>query len=283
MYYSIYYSDFQSNYVEKNKELIKSVKKSKTDFKVLSYDMDYKVSDVLDGKVIVIPDNKSKKSYKFTLYHGYNIKNITNEKGEKLDYVRKGGDYIEIYNPAGKIEKIKFEYSGFSRFFYSTTQALKLPGGFVYYPIPGWHIIYDGEEQMTEKNYLENKAKFNVKISLKGNYRVISNLNEYKSIGKTQYFKGDSTTLTILGSPYLIEKEYKGVHIVYSRLDRAQDPKYNKEDFKIVLKGLKKYKNKKIKLFLIDNGGESYKYANEDSIYGNLISVADYLETGKMY
>ena len=45
----------------------------------------------------------------------------------------------------------------------------------------------------------------------------------------------------------------------------------------------KKYKNKKIKLFLIDNGGESYKYANEDSIYGNLISVADYLETGKMY
>lgn len=280
---SIYYSDFQSNYVEKNKELIKSVKKSKTDFKVLSYDMDYKVSDVLDGKVIVIPDNKSKKSYKFTLYHGYNIKNITNEKGEKLDYVRKGGDYIEIYNPAGKIEKIKFEYSGFSRFFYSTTQALKLPGGFVYYPIPGWHIIYDGEEQMTEKNYLENKAKFNVKISLKGNYRVISNLNEYKSIGKTQYFKGNSTTLTILGSPYLIEKEYKGVHIVYSRLDRAQDPKYNKEDFKIVLKGLKKYKNKNIKLFLIDNGGESYKYANEDSIYGNLISVADYLETGKMY
>ena len=46
---------------------------------------------------------------------------------------------------------------------------------------------------------------------------------------------------------------------------------------------LKKYKNKNIKLFLIDNGGESYKYANEDSIYGNLISVADYLETGKMY
>ena len=44
-----------------------------------------------------------------------------------------------------------------------------------------------------------------------------------------------------------------------------------------------KYKNKNIKLFLIDNGGESYKYANEDSIYGNLISVADYLETGKMY
>ena len=49
------------------------------------------------------------------------------------------------------------------------------------------------------------------------------------------------------------------------------------------ISSLKKYKNKNIKLFLIDNGGESYNYANEDSVYGNLISVADYLETGKMY
>lgn len=72
----------------------------------------------------VVPDKTNLNEYKFTMYHGYKIKNITNEKGEKLKYSVTGGDYINIINTKESIKKIVFEYSGFCRFFYADN-----PGG----------------------------------------------------------------------------------------------------------------------------------------------------------
>ena len=34
----------------------------------------------------VVPDVKNLEEYQFTMYHGYKIKRITNERGEELEY-----------------------------------------------------------------------------------------------------------------------------------------------------------------------------------------------------
>lgn len=119
----IYYDEYLSKYDTNSGNIIKKVKKYHDNFKAVSYDMTYEISDVLNGKVEVVPDKTNLNEYKFTMYHGYKIKNITNEKGEKLKYSVTGGDYINIINTKESIKKIVFEYSGFCRFFYATTRG----------------------------------------------------------------------------------------------------------------------------------------------------------------
>ena len=235
----IYYDEYFSKYDTKSENIIKKVKKYNDKFKIVRYDMTYEISDVLNGKVEVVPDKKNLNEYQFTMYHGYKIKRITNEEGEELEYSVTGGDYINIINKKENIQKIVFEYSGYCRFFYSTTQGINLPGSFAYYPIPGWHQIYDVDEMKYTHNYLKNNPEFNLKIVNKGNYNINVNLPEKDKNGKYQCFNGNTTALTITGSHYFEERKYEGTGILYSNTDKeifSVNKSYFVELFKILKK-----------------------------------------------
>ena len=184
----IYYDEYFTKYQTKNKETLKQVENYKDDCKVISYEMNFDISNELNAQVIVKPSAKDKEKYYFTLYHGYNIKKISDEKGNELKFKRVA-DFIEIYNNK-EIEKINFKYSGHCGFFYSTSQAVNLPGGFAYYPIPGWHTVYSSENGGFENNLLSNEAKFSVSIH-NVKYKLYSNLME-KSSDKVTRFEGKS-------------------------------------------------------------------------------------------
>lgn len=278
----IYYDEYLSKYDTNSGNIIKKVKKYHDNFKAVSYDMTYEISDVLNGKVEVVPDKTNLNEYKFTMYHGYKIKNITNEKGEKLKYSVMGGDYINIINTKESIKKIVFEYSGFCRFFYATTQGVNLPGSFAYYPIPGWHMVYNNDEQKYAHNYLKNNPKFKVSVLSKGHYNVNVNLEETDKNGNYQCFSGNTTGLTITGSPYFVEKKYKGINLLYSAMNKDLFTT-GKEYVDILVKILKKYgfdsSGKKVVLY--DTGGEQYCCVTNTGIYGRLMDFPDYIQNLK--
>lgn len=278
----IYYDEYFSKYDTRSGNIIKKVKKYHDNFKAVSYDMTYEISDVLNGKVEVVPDKTNLKEYQFTMYHGYRIKNITNEKGEKLKYSVTGGDYINIINTKESIKKIVFEYSGFCRFFYSTTQGVNLPGSFAYYPIPGWHEVYNIDEMKYTQNYLRNNPKFNVSVLSKGNYSVNINVAEMNRNGKYQCFTGNTTALTITGSPYFVEKKYEGTDILYSIMDKETFT-LNKEYFNELFKILKKngFESSGKKIVLYDSGGQDYCCVTNTGIYGRIVELPDYIQNLK--
>ena len=53
------------------------------EFCVNRYDMELQVDDVLSAHVVCVREQKDLPQYQFTLYHGYKISSVTNEKGEK--------------------------------------------------------------------------------------------------------------------------------------------------------------------------------------------------------
>lgn len=278
----IYYDEYFSKYDTKSENIIKKVKKYNDKFKIVRYDMTYEISDVLNGKVEVVPDKKKLNEYQFTMYHGYKIKRITNEEGEELEYSVTGGDYINIINKKENIQKIVFEYSGYCRFFYSTTQGINLPGSFAYYPIPGWHQIYDVDEMKYTHNYLKNNPEFNLKIVNKGNYNINVNLPEKDKNGKYQCFNGNTTALTITGSHYFEERKYEGTGILYSNTDKeifSVNKSYFVELFKILKKNGFESSDKKIVLY--DSGGEDYCCVTNTGIYGRLVELPDYIQSLK--
>lgn len=274
----IYYSDYFTKYETRNKEILKQVKNDKDDFAADSYDMSFDISNQLNAKVSVKPSVKNKEKYHFTLYHGYKVKKVTDEKGNNLEYKRVG-DFIEIYSNNKNIEEIRFEYSGHCGFFYATSQAVNLPGGFAYYPISGWHTVYSGEEDEFKNNLLKNKSEFSVSVH-NAKFKLYSNLTEKESSDDVTRFEGKANTFLLIGSPYLKKKNIEGVDVIYSQMENEQNPEQQKEDYQILLDCLKTHKidARKVDIFLYQTGGSEYSSVGDGYLYGNLLSIPDYLD-----
>lgn len=274
----IYYEEYFTKYESKNKEILKQVKNYKDDFTADSYEMNFDISNQLNAKVLVKPSVKNKEKYNFTLYHGYKVKKVSDEKGNELEYKRVG-DFIEIYNNNKNIEEIQFEYSGHCGFFYATSQAVNLPGGFAYYPIPGWHTVYSGEEDEFKNNLLKNKSEFLVNVH-SAKYKLYSNLTEKETSDDVIRFEGKANTFLLIGNPYLNKKNIGGVDVIYSEMESEQNPEKQKEDYQTLLDSLKKHKivDKKMNIFLYQTGGSEYSSMGDGYLYGNLLSIPDYLE-----
>lgn len=274
----IYYGDYFTRYETKNKEILKQVKDYKDDFVADSYEMNLDISNELNAKVSVKPSVKNKEKYHFTLYHGYKVKKVSDETGNDLEY-KQVADFIEVYSRNKNIEEINFEYSGHCGFFYATSQAVNLPGGFAYYPIPGWHAVYSGEEDEFKNNLLKNRAEFSVSVH-NPKFKLFSNLIEKKSSDDVGRFEGKSNTLLLIGNPYLKKKNIEGVDVIYSEMELEQVPEQNKEDYQILLDSLKTYKNdsKNVDIFLYQTGGTEYTSAGDGYLYGNLLNIPDFLD-----
>lgn len=194
------------------------------DFSVEQYNMELTINDVLSAHVACTLSKTDLESYRFTLYHGYRVLDVTDQNGNKLEFAQ-DGDYILVYNPARQISEICFSYEGYNEFFYSTTQGIYLPADFEYYPVAGWKAVYKVESlDFTYNDLLDQDVDFDVTLKVKGRYEVATNFVSEQREEKEGYhiwkYRGTSDGLTILGSPFLEITQVDGVRVVYSNLSR---------------------------------------------------------------
>ena len=178
------------------------------EFKITSYDMELKLSNVLHAEVKASVSPSNLDIYGFTLYHGYKVKSVRDESGRDLKF-RQNDDWIEVES-AGETSSLTFTYSGYSNTHYSNGQGASLPGTFAYYPRAGYVTCYGdtGYETLT----LDEPTQFDVKI--KNRKKFFTNLNR---TGKNT-FSGKTTGLTIVGGFYK-EDKIGDTNLVYTYVD----------------------------------------------------------------
>lgn len=179
------------------------------EFKITSYDMELKLSNVLHAEVNVSVSPSNLDIYGFTLYHGYKVKEVKDESGRELKF-KQTGDWIEVES-AGETSSLTFSYDGYSNTHYSNGQGAALPGTFAYYPRAGYVVCADadGYEHLT----LDEPTQFNVKI--KNRKKFFTNLDR---TGKNT-FSGKTTGLTIVGGFYK-EDKIGDTNLVYTSVGR---------------------------------------------------------------
>lgn len=179
------------------------------EFKITSYDMELKLSNVLHAEVKVSVSPSDLDIYGFTLYHGYKVKEVKDESGRELKF-KQTGDWIEVES-AGKTSSLTFSYDGYSNTHYSNGQGAALPGTFAYYPRAGYVVCADadGYEHLT----LDEPTQFDVKI--KNRKKFFTNLDR---TGKNM-FSGKTTGLTIVGGFYK-EDKIGDTNLVYTSVGR---------------------------------------------------------------
>lgn len=179
------------------------------EFKITSYDMELKLSNVLHAEVKVSVSPSNLDIYGFTLYHGYKVKEVKDESGRELKF-KQTGDWIEVES-AGETSSLTFSYDGYSNTYYSNGQGAALSGTFAYYPRAGYVVCADadGYEHLT----LDEPTQFDVKI--KNRKKFFTNLDR---TGKNT-FSGKTTGLTIVGGFYK-EDKIGDTNLVYTSVGR---------------------------------------------------------------
>lgn len=179
------------------------------EFKITSYDMELKLSNVLHAEVKASVSPSNLDIYGFTLYHGYKVKEVKDESGRELKF-KQTGDWIEVES-AGETSSLTFSYDGYSNTYYSNGQGAALSGTFAYYPRAGYVVCADadGYEHLT----LDEPTQFNVKI--KNRKKFFTNLDR---TGKNT-FSGKTTGLTIVGGFYK-EDKIGDTNLVYTSVGR---------------------------------------------------------------
>lgn len=181
-------------YYDFNKD---NIKQEPVEFSVKKYDL--KLSAFLnlkaDAKIYV--DNSNLDEYKFTLYHKYKVKNITNQNGDKLDF-KQDSDYLTV-KANGETEYLNIKYYGGSSQYYSSYSGINLPGNLYFYPVAGFHQMFDWYYGFVCRA-LPNETVFNVEFDYPKT--VYSNLEE---TGKNK-FSGTADSLTFMSGYYKTEK-----------------------------------------------------------------------------
>lgn len=168
-------------------------------FSVKSYKLDFFVANYLYGKAeIELADATQPSAYFFTLYHGYKVTRVENEKGDKFTFNRTD-DFLQVLNDYGA-KRLTVYYRGSCPKFYSNFQGMALPGDLAYYPVAGLQRQYDKGSQNMLAVHPET-VDFEVKVHGYAQ-RVFCNLPE---TGRNS-FKGTSNGVTLLSGFY---EEYK--------------------------------------------------------------------------
>lgn len=182
-YYYIFYKDY--------------VQEKPADFNVEKYDLKFSAFLNLKADAKIYVDKNNLDEYKFTLYHKYKVKSITNQNGEKLDF-KQESDYLTV-KANGETEYLNIKYYGGSSQYYSSYSGINLPGNFYFYPVAGFHKMF--------KNYygfvcraLPNETVFNVEFDY--TKTIYSNLEETEE----NKFSGTADSLTFMSGYYKTEK-----------------------------------------------------------------------------
>ncbi len=179
-------------------------------FNITEYDMELVFQRELEANVMAkIQSDEPLSEYIFTLYHGYEVTNVEDEKGCPLRYEQEE-DRILVYGQKEKqLEQIVFHYKGNSPMFYANDNACFLPGFFPYYPQAGGRSIYS-YEGATEINVQEQPvAQYRIRTQ---GLSVTSNI---PTVDGTSSFEGKASHVTFVGGNYEVIKENGVEKVVY--------------------------------------------------------------------
>lgn len=184
------------------------------DFKIRSYQGTLSPGRVLHASVDVAVDKPELDAYCFTLYHGYGIQRVTDGEGEELGYEQDADHVLVRTNAAHHLDRIHFEYKGYSRRYVATSQAVYLPGHFPYLPHAGWNE-YMNEPIGTfwHSATIVKGAMYPVDYDI----RMDTGLAVYSNLKKTEggHYVGNSEGATFLASPFAAEMKLKNGVLYY--------------------------------------------------------------------
>jgi len=173
------------------------VKEEAAEFGVKQYDLKLSAYLNLKADVKVFVDKHNLDEYKFTLYHKYKVKNVTNQKGERLDF-KQESDYLTV-KASGETEYLNISYYGGSTPYYSSYSGINLPGNFYFYPVAGFHKMFINMYGFVCRE-LPDETVFNVELDYPK--AVYSNLEETEE----NKFSGTAKSLTLMSGYYKMEK-----------------------------------------------------------------------------
>ncbi|NLA73422.1 MAG: hypothetical protein GX848_06300 [Clostridiales bacterium] len=164
------------------------------DFNIISYKLDFIIKNELTAAAEIQVSAKDLCDFQFTLYHGYVITKITNEKGEELRFTQKS-DYVTVYSNKN-LEKLIMYYHGSAPRFFANRQGVSLPGYFPFYPQKGFRNIYNKDEYGFDKFTQTDTYSFDVSVD--------SKKKVYCNLAKTgdNTFSGISNSLTLVSGLY---------------------------------------------------------------------------------
>lgn len=184
-------------------------------FDVIAYEIRLNIDRRLSAEVAVtVTPTDEIDIYRFTLYHGYEIDEITDAEGNTLEY-RREGDYLEIkYDCPGTQGGIRFSYVGNGNKYYSNEQGIALPGYFPYYPMAGYVDTWEEDGNYIKVNTDFKETQF--LLTVNSPLALITNLPR---TGDNTY-AGISTTLSIYGGMLEVREE-NNVRYMYLPISNA--------------------------------------------------------------
>lgn len=191
------------------------------DFKILRYSGSLSAKRQLNASIDVEVDQGNLPEYCFTLYHGYKLSDVTDEKGNSISF-EQDADHIRLDTKnCQSIKKIHFEYAGYSREYVTTSQAVLLGGNFPYLPFPGW-LEYKGEPKdntLYSDEYSLKGLRYPVEydIEFPTDAKMYTNLTECAD----SHFEGKSEGATFISSKFMRETKVGNATLYYSLLSAA--------------------------------------------------------------
>ena len=163
-------------------------------FAVTSYTMDLRVTDRLEVAATLELDRQLPQ-YDFTLMHSYRVLSVQTEEGVPLPYVQRG-DLLTVDDREG-VTRISLRYQGANKLYYSSDQALNLPGYWAYYPRAGSTRTFGRVRGLGDGFYfpLQDWQPVDMRLTVKAPYPVYTHLDKQPDGS----YAGQTTGLTLIG------------------------------------------------------------------------------------
>lgn len=187
------------------------------DYQINRYEMEITPGWKMCATATLSFTESNTKSYDMTLYHLYEIDQITDLDGKPLTYERIG-DYLTIQSETPSLEGVIITYSGGNSCFYCNKSDIYLPGWFPYYPIAGFHDVYSGDECDFFDNVLDYEAEFDITFLSKQD--IYSDLPAVEK----NHFVGTSKGALFLSGFYQQTTLDNGITCIYPYLDPSTNP-----------------------------------------------------------
>lgn len=167
------------------------------DFSVRKYRMDLRIMDELYAETVMFLGEEKTDLYRFTLYRGYELTEVTDENGNALEYDRRK-DYITIDAPEG-LSEIHMSYHGYQQSFYSNKFGVMLPGYFAYYPQPGFRQVFL-DERIQSYGYYGFQTEADSLQEAEYEIRVVYDQPVYSNLKQVNgSFSGITAAPTLMG------------------------------------------------------------------------------------
>lgn len=234
----------------------KDMKEETVDFKITKYNLDFDIGRQLEATTKLELSNSELDSYKFTLYHAYQIDSVKNQKGEELEFTQKS-DYFEVTRGEVPTEELIIEYGGAAKAYYSNYQGIYLSGDFQYYPVAGYKKLADPLSGMLIRQFLDEETDFDVTVNT--NKKVYSNLNEIEK----GHFTGKANGLTLMAG--LLSETRRGKNkIIWPTYEYYDEP--GNDEYTLQLLEENGYKNCTFVVVPNMNQGGSFCHVSESQI-----------------